>query len=281
MRKLAIAVALASTALAKPALARDHSPYVGLEGGVMWVEDADVDYDDGTLNLPDAITVSHNIGYDVDLIAGYDFGMLRVEGELAYKRAGVNQLRIDPRIAGGGPGDTYDASGRGRALSGMIFAQTRFPRLSRRKPFHTFRDHAVPPLLQPSHPQLAVSAAIFRNGKVLLVRRARSPAKGFYSLPGGRVEFGETLHAALVREIGEETALEVAIIGLAGWREVMPAASGGGHYLIMSFAARWTAGDVMLNEELDEFRWLAPEALGELKITGGLEEIIRSARELV
>jgi len=139
----------------------------------------------------------------------------------------------------------------------------------------------VPPLLQPSHPQLAVSAAIFRNGKVLLVRRARSPAKGFYSLPGGRVEFGETLHAALVREIGEETALEVAIIGLAGWREVMPAASGGGHYLIMSFAARWTAGDVMLNEELDEFRWLAPEALGELKITGGLEEIIRSARELV
>jgi len=163
----------------------------------------------------------------------------------------------------------------------MIFAQTRFPRLSRRKPFHTFRDHAVPPLLQPSHPQLAVSAAIFRNGKVLLVRRARSPAKGFYSLPGGRVEFGETLHAALVREIGEETALEVAITGLAGWREVMPAASGGGHYLIMSFAARWTAGDVMLNEELDEFRWLAPEALGELKITGGLEEIIRSARELV
>lgn len=139
----------------------------------------------------------------------------------------------------------------------------------------------MPPLLQPSHPQLAVSAAIFRNGKVLLVRRARSPAKGFYSLPGGRVEFGETLHAALVREIGEETALEVAIIGLAGWREVMPAASGGGHYLIMSFAARWTAGDVMLNEELDEFRWLAPEALGELKITGGLEEIIRSARELV
>ena len=80
MRKLAIAVALASTALAKPALARDHSPYVGLEGGVMWVEDADVDYDDGTLDLANSITVSHNIGYDVDVIAGYDFGMLRAEG---------------------------------------------------------------------------------------------------------------------------------------------------------------------------------------------------------
>jgi len=120
MRKLAIAVALASTGLATPAVARDHSPYVGVEGGVLFVEDMDVDYDDGVLNLANAITVTHNTGFDVDAIAGYDFGMLRLEGEVAYKRAGVNQLRIDPRIAGGGPGDNYDASGRGRALSAMI-----------------------------------------------------------------------------------------------------------------------------------------------------------------
>ena len=72
--------------------------------------------------------------------------------------------------------------------------------------------------LQPSHPQLAVSAAIFRGDKILLVRRARAPAKGYYSFPGGRVEFGETLHAALHREIREETALAIDIIGLAGWR---------------------------------------------------------------
>ena len=74
----------------------------------------------------------------------------------------------------------------------------------------------------PSHPQLAVSASIFRDGKILLVRRARSPAKGFYSLPGGRVEFGESLHAALYREVDEETALKIEIVGLAGWREVLP-----------------------------------------------------------
>src|SRR6476619_5323686 len=120
MRKLAVAAALASTALATPAFARDHSPYVGIEGGVMWVEDADVDYDDGTLSLPNAINVSHDIGFDVDAVAGYDFGMIRLEGELAYKRASVNQLRIDPRIAGGGPGDNYDASGRARAISAML-----------------------------------------------------------------------------------------------------------------------------------------------------------------
>lgn len=136
--------------------------------------------------------------------------------------------------------------------------------------------------IQPSHPQLAVSAAIFRDGKILLVRRARSPAKGFYSLPGGRVEFGESLHTALHREVDEETALKIEIVDLAGWREVLPGTRGGsGHYLIMSFAARWISGEADLNEELDDFRWLTPDGLGDLKLTGGLQEIIRSARGLI
>jgi 8-oxo-dGTP diphosphatase len=134
---------------------------------------------------------------------------------------------------------------------------------------------------QPSRPQLAVSAVIFRDGKVLLVRRARSPAKGFYSLPGGRVEFGETLHAALTREVDEETGLKIDIVGLAGWREVLPSASGGGHYLIMSFAARWAGREPMLNDEHDDFKWLAPGTFGELKLTGGLLEVIEAARRLL
>ena len=139
----------------------------------------------------------------------------------------------------------------------------------------------VAPPVQPSHPQLAVSAAIFRNDNILLVRRARSPAKGFYSLPGGRVEFGETLHAALNREVDEETALKIEIVGLAGWREVVPGTSGGGHYLIVSFAARWVSGEVVLNDELDDFKWLAPDAIGDLKLTGGLPEVIEQAQRLL
>ena len=134
---------------------------------------------------------------------------------------------------------------------------------------------------QPLHPQLAVSAAIFRDDRILLVRRARSPAKGFYSLPGGRVEFGETLHTALHREVDEETALKIEIIGLAGWREVVPGTTGGGHYLIMSFAARWISGEPLLNDELDDFRWLDPDATGDLKLTDGLPEVIQAARGLL
>jgi ADP-ribose pyrophosphatase YjhB (NUDIX family) len=136
-------------------------------------------------------------------------------------------------------------------------------------------------LIQPHRPQLAVSGAIFRNDEVLLVRRARSPGKGFYSLPGGRVEFGESLHTALHREVDEETGLLVEIVGLAGWREVLPGPTGGGHYLIMSFAARWMANEAVLNDELDDFKWLAPDALGDLKLTGGLPEVIEAAQRLI
>ena len=131
------------------------------------------------------------------------------------------------------------------------------------------------------YPQLAVSAAIFRDDKILLVRRARPPAKGFYSLPGGRVEFGESLHTALHREVAEETGLKIEVIGLAAWREVLPGTAGGGHYLIMSFAARWRGGEPVLNDELDDFRWLAPDALGELKLTSGLQEVIQLAQRLI
>jgi 8-oxo-dGTP diphosphatase len=138
-----------------------------------------------------------------------------------------------------------------------------------------------PSSLPPSRPQLAVSAAIFRDDRILLVRRARSPAKGFYSLPGGRVEFGESLATALHREVDEETGLRIEIAGLAGWREVLPAAAGGGHFVIMSFAARWMANEVVLNEEHDDFKWLVPDALGELKLTGGLTEVIEAARGLL
>jgi 8-oxo-dGTP diphosphatase len=135
--------------------------------------------------------------------------------------------------------------------------------------------------VQPTHPQLAVSAAIFRGDRILLVRRARSPAKGFYSLPGGRVEFGESLHTALHREVDEETALKIGIVDLAGWREVLPGTGGGGHYLIMSFAARWISGEPVLNDELDDFRWLTLDGLGDLKLTDGLVQVIQSARGLV
>src|SRR5215472_11536410 len=73
----------------------------------------------------------------------------------------------------------------------------------------------------PTRPHLAVSAAIIRDGKVLIVRRARPPAHGLFTLPGGGVELGETLHEAVIREVFEETALTIEPLVLAGFREAI------------------------------------------------------------
>lgn len=132
----------------------------------------------------------------------------------------------------------------------------------------------------PDRPYLAVSAAILRDGKVLVVRRARKPAVNFYTLPGGAVEAGETLAEAVVREVREETQLAIEPVALAGHREVITRDAQGRverHFVILSFAARWLSGEPVLNEELDDARWLKPSELTGLKTTEGLAAIVAAA----
>jgi ADP-ribose pyrophosphatase YjhB (NUDIX family) len=134
----------------------------------------------------------------------------------------------------------------------------------------------------PQRPYLAVSAAIIRDGKVLVVRRARNPALGIYTLPGGGVETGETLIEAVTREAHEETSLAVEPVALAGHREVIGRDAQGRverHFVILCFAARWISGEPVLNEELDDARWLDPAELAGLRTTEGLAEIVAAAIE--
>ncbi len=126
MRKLAVAMALASTALvATPALARDNAWYVGAEGGAMVVEDTK--FDIGAISR--AATVDHSYGYDVDGVIGYDLGRFRIEAEVGYKSAAINgynttlttpvrnQLGATTNLA---PGSYDYAGGRSSALSFMV-----------------------------------------------------------------------------------------------------------------------------------------------------------------
>lgn len=136
----------------------------------------------------------------------------------------------------------------------------------------------------PTRPFLAVSAAIFRDGKVLVVRRARKPALNLYTMPGGVVEAGETLAEAAIREVREETSLQIEVLALAGHREaVMRDAQGRveRHFVIMCFAARWVAGEPVLNEELDDACWLDPSEIAGLRTTDGLADIVAAAALLV
>jgi 8-oxo-dGTP diphosphatase len=134
----------------------------------------------------------------------------------------------------------------------------------------------------PERPFLAVSAAIVRDGKVLLVRRAREPAVTLFSLPGGVVEVGETLTEAAIREVREETTLTIEPVALAGYREAITRDTAGRierHFVILPFAARWIAGEPRLNEELSEARWLRPAEIAGLPTTPGLAEIVAAAFE--
>jgi ADP-ribose pyrophosphatase YjhB (NUDIX family) len=138
------------------------------------------------------------------------------------------------------------------------------------------------PRAYPDRPYLAVSAAVIRDGHVLVVRRARPPAHGLFTLPGGAVEAGETLAEAVVREVREETALAIEPVALAGFREVIMRDAEDRikrHFVILAFAARWIAGEPKLNEELAEARWLRPAGLAGLATTEGLADIVAAAFE--
>src|ERR1044072_8818722 len=98
MRKLGLTIALASTALASPALARDGSWYVGAHGGGVNIEDMGTTVTGAPTSNS---TWNTNTGYDVDGVIGYDFGMFRLETEVAWKRAytDVNTYATVPAVA--------------------------------------------------------------------------------------------------------------------------------------------------------------------------------------
>ncbi len=86
-----------------------------------------------------------------------------------------------------------------------------------------------------------------------------------------------------MREVMEETGLSITPAGLAGYREILPAQSGNplGHFVILPFAAWWQAGEVRLNAELADYRWIAPADLGGFRTTEGLAGIVDAAFDML
>jgi 8-oxo-dGTP diphosphatase len=135
----------------------------------------------------------------------------------------------------------------------------------------------------PSRPVLAASVAVLREGRILLAMRGKPPSEGLFSLPGGKVEIGETLGEAALRELREEVGVEAKLIGLIAPVEFIERDEKGHirhHVVIAAHAARWVSGEPQTGPEAKEIRWVTERDIADLPMTAGLTGILEQAFRL-
>ena len=126
-------------------------------------------------------------------------------------------------------------------------------------------------------PVLAASVAVFRSGRVLLARRTMAPGLGLFALPGGKVERGETMADAALRELFEEVGVRAGPPCFNAHNEVIGPAH---HFVIASFVAPWLAGEGEPGPEASEVVWLARGEIGSVALVAVLEQILHKGFEL-
>jgi ADP-ribose pyrophosphatase YjhB (NUDIX family) len=139
---------------------------------------------------------------------------------------------------------------------------------------------AEPCIANPRWPRSGASAAIFRGRDVLLIQRGEGALQGLWSLPGGHIEPGELAHAAALREVQEETAVEAALEGLLDIHEVMRHDESGNilaHYILLVFFGRWLSGEPVARSDAAAARFVPIEALDALPMTDGAAGFIQQA----
>lgn len=137
------------------------------------------------------------------------------------------------------------------------------------------------PDAEPARPQAAVGVVCVRDDAVLLVRRGRPPLLGAWSLPGGRIEWGERAVDAALRELREETGVEAEIVGLAA---VVDGLFGDGperHYVLVDYAARWLAGEPTPGDDAAAAAFHPLDALEGLGLWDETARVIRLAAAMV
>jgi len=131
----------------------------------------------------------------------------------------------------------------------------------------------------PLAPVVGVGAVIVKDGKVLIVKRGHEPRKGEWSLPGGRVELGETLVDALRREIREETGLEIDVGPVV---EVFDRVHKSDdrveyHFVIVDYLCRCVGGELCAGDDADDVQWIGPDELGDYGVNAFAQAVVAKA----
>ena len=141
-----------------------------------------------------------------------------------------------------------------------------------------------PPETKPLWPRPGVSAVVFRDGRVLLVQRAKLPLRGVWSLPGGHIEPGERAMAAAHRELAEETGVAADLKGVADAVDVVLRREDGSlraHYVLTAFYGLWLSGEPVAASDAMDARWVVPVTLDAFELTPGAADVILKAQDLL
>jgi len=112
--------------------------------------------------------------------------------------------------------------------------------------------------MSPAAPVVGVGVVCLRGAEVLLIRRGKPPRAGEWSLPGGRIEWGESARAAALRELREETGVEAELLGLVDVVDGLFSGPDGvvaRHYVLVDYAARWLSGEPQAGDDALEARF--------------------------
>ncbi|UPT61678.1 MAG: NUDIX hydrolase [Hyphomonadaceae bacterium JAD_PAG50586_4] len=134
-------------------------------------------------------------------------------------------------------------------------------------------------------PAPAVGVVCLRGDNVLLVQRGAPPMENRWSIPGGRIEWGERAADAALRELKEETNCEAELVGLVDVVDAVFTRRGEheawGHYVLIDYAARWVSGEPQAGDDARDAHFFSPAELETLGLWDETLRIIASARRLL
>lgn len=133
----------------------------------------------------------------------------------------------------------------------------------------------------PDHPLPSCHALVRDGDRVLLVQRGRPPFEGYWALPGGGIELGETVESAAVREVLEETGLEVAVSRHLGYADGIQRDETGRvrwHYVILYVEAQVTGGALRPGDDAKDVQWMTEQEVRHHRLTDAVERCLAWSR---